>query len=330
MRIVVLPPQGVTLQPSSPWSSLLTGLQEAGHDIDRFGARDGTIDAVVTLNDQPAARNLQKEQQIPRARSVLIALEPKVTAPRMYTRATLNRYGHRFAPSPIWAERIGAEAFLWPQAFGITSSIAVDWKFAATMINAEKRSAVRGSLYGLRRDVIRFCDRHSVSLAVVGPGWRAPASRRAVEGAKAIARAVQAHQRPYLLEALGSPAIEPKCSLGTIEDKASAFALAPAAIVIENSRDYVSEKLFDAIAAGVAPIYVGPPLQRFKIASEVAVACTPDPSQIVQALSRVSEERRNELISAGREWLASQDAQRHGITRVLTDLGRSIGARLSL
>lgn len=328
MRIVVLPPRGVTFQGNSPWMSLLSGLRSTGHEVAGFGAAGAGGDAVVTMNDQPAARHLMEELNVPASRAALVVLEPRVTAPTMYTASALALYGHRFAPSPLWARQLDAETFPWPQATPTPPDADVNWKFRATMINAEKRSAIRGSLYGLRREVIRTCDSRGISLAVFGPGWDSSSRRRAGEGTKAIARALRARQRLHIQEALGALSIRPAHAMGTIARKSSAFSVAPTAIVIENSRDYVSEKLFDAISAGVAPIYVGPPLQLFGIPSGLAVECDPHPSEIVQAISDMSEERRIEVTSVGREWLASEEAQRHAITRVLADLGRTIGERL--
>ena len=328
MRIVVLPPRGVSFRAESPWLSFLTGLRTAGHEVSGFGAAGAGADAVVTLNDQPAARRLIGSLNIPASKSALVILEPRVTAPRMYATSSLKHYRHRFAPSPFWAQQVGAEEFLWPQVVSSPPAPEVDWEFAATMINAEKRSAIRGSLYGLRRDVIRACDSRRIPLAVFGPGWDSPQRQRVGEGAKAIARALRARQLPHLAEALGATAIRPTNYMETIDRKASAFPIAPTAIVIENSRDYVSEKLFDALSAGVAPIYVGPPLETFGIPANVAVECEPDASSIARVLATLSEHRRSEITDAGSEWLVSAAAQRHEITHVLTDLGRTVGERL--
>lgn len=328
MRIVVLAPRGVTFAADSPWFSFLSGLRAAGHEVAGFGVADTGAHALVTLNDQPAARRLIKDLDIPASRAALVMLEPRVTAPSMYTAFVLEHYGHRFAPSPLWARQVGAEQFLWPQVVSTPPVSGVDWEFAATMINAEKRSAISGSLYGLRREVIRACDSRRIPLAVFGPGWDSPPGRRLWQGVKAMARALRARQLPHVVEALRSPAIQPTKYLGTIDDKASAFAVAPSAIIIENSRDYISEKLFDALSAGVAPIYVGPPLETFGIPANIAVECEPDASSIARVVATLSEYRRSEITDAGREWLVSAAAQRHEITHVLTDLGRTVGERL--
>lgn len=281
------------------------------------------------MNDQPDARRLQSELGVPVRRTALVVLEPRVTAPRMYEMSALVHYGHRFAPSPLWAEPLAAEVFPWPQMVGEPAQTSGPWPYAASMINAEKRSAVRGSLYGLRRKVIRACDVNSVPLAVFGSGWDNSAPQRFEAGSKAVARALLARDRPQLGEALGQPSIRPGHALGVVADKSSAFAAAPASIVIENSRDYVSEKLFDALSAGIAPIYVGPPLGLFGIPPEVAVQVEPHAPDVVTALSDFPEARREEITQAGREWLRSTDAQRHEITRVLKELGRVIGDRLT-
>lgn len=287
------------------------------------------MDALISLNDQPDARRLQSKFEIPVRRTALVVLEPRVTAPRMYEMSSLGHYGHRFAPSSLWAGPLAAEVFRWPQVLRGPAQQSGPWQYAATMINAEKRSAVRGSLYGLRREVIRACDVKSVPLAVCGSGWDDSVPQRLRAGAKAIARATHARNRPWLGEALGRLSIRPAHALGVVADKSSAFAAAPLTIVVENSRDYVSEKLFDALSGGVVPIYVGPPLGLFDIPSEVAVEVEPHASDIVQSMSTLTAARQEEVVLAGREWLRSSEARRHEITCVLKDLGRVIGDRLN-
>jgi hypothetical protein len=128
-------------------------------------------------------------------------------------------------------------------------------------------------------------------------------------------------------EALGGIFFRPEHPMGMVDEKAEAFRLAPSSIVIENSGDYVSEKLVDAVCAGVVPIYVGPPLERFQIPSDVAVTCPPDPIKIAHTVRSLSGSQTIATLSAGRDWL-SGPAKEHGITKVLFSLGESLGQRL--
>jgi hypothetical protein len=246
----------------------------------------------------------------------------------MYTSRTLCRYGHRFAASPLWAKSIGADSFLWPQNIRPDKIDVTAHSFEATMINREKRSAIDGSLYGLRRSVVQALDDADIPLAVFGPGWDYSAGRRIQEGGKAIARAMRARSKPKVREALRQTSIRPRNTMAAIENKRDAFTLAPTTIIIENSRDYVSEKLIDAVCAGVAPVYVGPPLEQFDLPREIAIPVLANPHDIVTTLRDLNSSAIQDVISAGSAWLSSPEAHSHDVGSVLFTLGNGIGAQL--
>lgn len=308
--------------------ALLEGLRGGGHEVDHYGDSRQQPDALVVLNHQPGIQQLQSRLGVPRSRTVLIVLEPRVTAPGMYQPRTLKLYGRRFAASPIWARRIGAEPFLWPQDLHQAAAPPGETGFAASLINADKRSAVTGSLYGLRRSVIRSLGEDSMPLAVFGPGWGDSLAQRLKEAAKAVARATAARILPNLGEALSDLSLRPAQWMGTVDEKVDAFAAAPTSIIIENSRDYVSEKLIDAVCAGVAPLYVGPPLSGFHLPREIAVECEPDAPDILATLRRMTPDRRAEVVAAGQQWLNSSESRMHDIRGVLRNLGNQIGDEL--
>jgi hypothetical protein len=54
--------------------------------------------------------------------------------------------------------------------------------------------------------------------------------------------------------------------------------------VIENSGEYMSEKLFDSLFAGTFPIYVGPNPVDFGIPEFVAIHSNPDIDSIMNAI----------------------------------------------
>lgn len=325
----MLPPRDVVFPEVSSWNALLEGFRDTGHLVSGFGALVSQADAIVAMNDQPETRRLQETLEISPERSALILLEPRVTSPSMYRDSILARYAHRFAASPQWAQMVGGISFPWPQ--DLTPRVApssVSPTFAATMVNAEKRSAVPGSLYGLRRSVIEVFDGAGLGLAVAGPGWHDTATRRARQGARAIAKALNAGMRPDVREAMSSPGIRPRHWLGRVDDKALALAHSTVTLVIENSPDYVSEKLIDAIVHGVVPVYVGPPLEPFGIPSDLAVTPEPRAEDVLRAVADLSPTRATETLERGKAWLASPDAASHEIRRVLRELGRAIGQQL--
>jgi len=280
------------------------------------------------MNDQPLVKRVQDAQSISPARSALIVLEPRVTSPRMYTKSSLSRYGLRYAASPIWAASIGARAFTWPQEIGLQRQPNGPYDFTASMINGDKRSAISGSLYGLRRRVIQSFHEDGLSLGVFGPGWDDSKSSKALTAAKTSAKAVMSRSVPHLAEAFGTLRLRPTSWMGTVEDKNTAFASAPVAVVIENSADYVSEKLVDAIRGGAAPVYVGPPLSGFGLPASIAEQVPASAAEVLRAVKALSNQQKAEIVAAGGEWLATREAQSHAIEQVLWHLGYSIGSQL--
>ena len=329
MRVLILPPRGIVFAEDSPWMALATGLGRSGHEVQDLATSSRNAEAVISFNHQAQVKLIQAQSGISTGRTALIVMEPEVTAPEMYARQALVLYGHRYAASPMWAKSIGGESFLWPQELR-QSRVQQEWEsFAASLINGDKRSAVHGSRYGLRRSVIQAFDQSLTPLAVFGPGWGDPPIQRLRQAMKGVAKAMRGRVPPDLGEAFGDLRQRPSHWLGSVDKKTKAFASAPSSIVIENSSDYVSEKLVDAICAGVVPLYVGPPLDAFALPKEIAIRCPPDAQSILRTTSHLNRHRRAEVVEAGREWLNSSESLKHDIRTVLEDLGRRIGDRFN-
>lgn len=328
MRVLVLPPRGIRVGADSIWMALIHGLMEAGHAAEFVGSEGGRFDALIAVNHQPLAKQIQSRFGIGSSASALIALEPRVTSPQMYTQRVLRGYRYRYAASPIWAKSIDAIPFRWPQNLRREESENQVHSHDATLINADKRSAVKGSLYGLRRDVVRMSSSGSVSLAHFGPDWDASIQDRTLLGLKACAKSALSGQIPQWSEALGGLSPLRGEWLGVVDSKAEAFARAPVSIVIENCADYVSEKLIDAIRFGVVPVYVGPQLHTFGLSDRIAIKAVSNAREILEAVKMTSKLQKSEVLAAGREWLASEEALEHDAHYVLHALGFQIGEEL--
>jgi hypothetical protein len=80
-------------------------------------------------------------------------------------------------------------------------------------------------------------------------------------------------------------------------------------IVIENSSDYVSEKLIDTIISGVAPIYVGPDLVSHGYPAGICIQVGGKLDEIEAAMTRIRADERlyGEILKSGREFLSSRE-----------------------
>ena len=67
--------------------------------------------------------------------------------------------------------------------------------------------------------------------------------------------------------------------------------------MIENSADFVSEKLFDSVRAGCVSIYVGPELERYGIPTSTAISVCPDHKSIMEKVAELQKMDQGELKS---------------------------------
>jgi hypothetical protein len=84
------------------------------------------------------------------------------------------------------------------------------------------------------------------------------------------------------------------------------------ALVIENDRTYMSEKLFDALIAGCIPIYVGPSVADYGIPADLVIEVEPTVMSVssgIKAVKRIDYAAFQEKLHA---WLSQESTeQRH-------------------
>jgi hypothetical protein len=84
-------------------------------------------------------------------------------------------------------------------------------------------------------------------------------------------------------------------------------------VVLENSKDYISEKFFDAFESGAIVIYVGPPLNDFGIPNESAILVEPNVNSILKKITEIlnletheqyeiSRKQQKHILSVSSDW----------------------------
>ena len=81
------------------------------------------------------------------------------------------------------------------------------------------------------------------------------------------------------------------------------------ALVIENSINYVSEKIFDAFLAGCIPVYVGPELDQYEIPKNLYIQAKPNYESVITAMSKAQEINFNKWINDLENWLRSDSCK---------------------
>lgn len=324
MKVFVSAPVSLNSETSSAWNAFRYGLESTGLKV--VDARDNQriSDPLVVFNWTRQTRSIVRSSLTDSSRRALVLMEPPATNPAAYSEKTLRQFGHVWAASPVWASLTKGRPFTWPQELEVNTEMSRGRNFDATMINACKWSAARSQLYSLRRQVIKACDNTQVTLAVAGDGWAGGVVQRTTNIGRAVIRQSVAPDQMSWRAITTQWRTRPRYYLGHVCDKADVVSLAPVSVVIENSPDYVSEKLIDVVRHGAVPLYVGPPLDRFNIDPRVAIACPPIPEVIAERINSISPDELESAKRSGRSWLLSSAAQQHDATRVFERLGTEI------
>ena len=90
--------------------------------------------------------------------------------------------------------------------------------------------------------------------------------------------------------------------LGEVEDKKEVLSKYKYSIVIENSSDYLSEKLFDVMFSGCIPIYVGPNLANYEIPDYLYIQAKPEISDIKEKILNAKSKDYSEWLDKLRIW----------------------------
>jgi hypothetical protein len=159
-------------------------------------------------------------------------------------------------------------------------------------------------MYSLRRDVCFNSD----YIDLYGYGWNM--------GLKSKLRVLVIELRKYILrpqhiqlKGLKYYFRKQKNYKGSVENKIFTMKKYRIAIVIENSPNYVSEKLFDSLSAGCIPVYVGPDLIKYEIPSNLYIQAQPNRKSILSAIERAKKIDYENWFKELENWFRSDDCK---------------------
>jgi hypothetical protein len=257
--------------------------------------------------DNDPAEKLPKVEGRPPA--ILVRQEPSVVRPQNFRPDYLKHMGLVIdvGRSPFASKsRIN-----WPQRWKLEylelSTLADNERIDRfAIINANKMSFVEGELYSLRR----LAAQKSADIDVWGFDWDTPWFKRATKAFEELLIPLK-HGFGIKLAAIKGWFKSPLSFKGTSEDKLSTLASYEYALVIENSIEYMSEKLFDSLFAGTFPIYVGPNPVDFGMPEFVAIHSSPDVESVMNAIVQARTIDLDAWRAAVLTWLKS-DGVEHG------------------
>lgn len=268
---------------SGPWQEFKKEIVSQGHSI-VADKSEMSIDALVSHRHSNVHLGEAKRNKIPISKRVLVIWEPFIVNNKNYSKRVLSQYGKVYAPSPIWASKVLGKSFAWPQDAVIEIEDLEKWSLRESkfvVIQANKFSPVRGELYSLRRKVIAQLGPH---INLFGKDWNQGPVKDFWLWSQSVLRSFPCQISLQSLVGIGK---FQKSFQGVSENKAETLARYKFAIVIENSPDFVSEKLFDCISAGCLVLYVGPNLEAFNLPSSNLFLCGASVEELCDAATKI-------------------------------------------
>lgn len=264
-----------------PWRSFANVLTTRGHEISSDNYTD-TSDAIIANYFNKRVELFMSTNKIPIDKRVLILWEPYVVERTRYKESVTSQFGNIFAPSVDWAERVGATSFKWPQDDLHIEGIFEDWDNRirkAVMIQGNKFSARKGEAYSLRRKVMSSLS--DLELEVFGTNWNAGFTFDWMHWSNSVRNS---DLRELSLGSVYGVGKSYSKYRGETQDKTGTLKRFKISIVIENSADFVSEKLFDSNRAGCVTVYVGPNLSKYGLPKESAIICPASNLEVVSVV----------------------------------------------
>lgn len=296
MRILLLGKNFSQGLKDSDLSSLDSTARELGHQV--VASLEDQPEIVICVDYKKADLKIvdrARRKQIP---TTLIINEPEVVIPQQSRRSIRRKFDRVLEigrPDSI-------PQIKWAQTWRSIDREQTRTK-SAVMINADKWSFIAGNLYWLRAAVAS----ESKCLDVFGHGWDRKFYVRLAHRFFELLRALVARRMPSL-KGIRYVLSRPLAFKGAAQDKVAEMSSYSVALVIENSQELCTEKLFDAWFAGCVPVYVGPSVSKFGIPSELLVESKPDKEHIKTAIDTALNFDRSQFLESLEQFLASSSA----------------------
>jgi hypothetical protein len=255
-------------------------------------------DIVVSFDtvEKTLLRDLSKRNLF----KVLVRLEPMIVIPENYKRKNYEFFNLIVDIGKIKDPKINA--LNWPQDLSVPKLVLTNRSERVVMVNSNLLSLHKRERYSLRRAAIKKIDQ----IDLYGHQWNQSAKTKVLTLFRELKKFIA---KPRFMKITGVKHYF--CSyqnfLGSVGNKRSAMANYKYSLIIENSGDYVSEKIFDSFLAGCMPIYVGPSLKNYLIPSELYFQAQPNVKSIREQINIVRSIDYQKWVQNVDIWLTSPD-----------------------
>jgi hypothetical protein len=299
-------------------TSLANALLAVGIEIcDRLDDADALVLIDMDIN---LLKNAHKtaEAKLP---VVFVRNEPIVVWPANYNSKAIS-----LTSSLIEVGRnsgINNSNFPWPQDWNQNlefREVVTTRSESIVLINGNKLSFINGEMYSFRRK----CIFNVSDLDVYGIGWDLGFLRKVLIFAAEIRLAIKNRMRPRLSSSRGWLK-RPTNWKGAPKSKLDTISQYKYSLVIENSMDYMTEKLFDAFFARCIPVYVGPKVANFDIPANLVVQVDPTLSSIQRGIEIAKAMDYEHWRASLNAWLTNESvSNKWSATNVYDGIAREV------
>ena len=226
---------------------------------------------------------------------VLVRQEPSIVLKETHTKVQTEKFDHIIDVGKV--KNSENSVINWPQDLSENFSDIDNRLEKVVIINSNLLSLAKGEHYSLRRKVALEIE----DIDLYGRQWNNGFRSKVLTLIKEFRKyGFRIHSISFL--GLKSYFRFFSNYLGEVGDKYEVLSKYKYSIVIENSSDYLSEKLFDAIFSGCIPIYVGPNLANYEIPDYLYIQAKPDVLDIKEKILSAKAKDYNEWIDKLRFW----------------------------
>ena len=172
-------------------------------------------------------------------------------------------------------------------------------------IASNKVSPSAKNNYRIRQDLVRSNSCHS--LDVYGEGWDRNLIAKFANSLRLFRFSLKSGVFPNLQSIFSGMLWNYPKTFGFISDKHQVLADYKFNLIIENSNNFFTEKLLDALVNGCVPIYYGPRLEAFGIPDDVYIRFDGTLIDAQKALASLDEKNLLKIKKAGKEFITNQE-----------------------
>ena len=279
------PNKSIEITKINPWNDFIFEVKNNGNEIVDVNSVDS--ETICVFNKYSVGiKKATKYLGLKSKNQILILWEPPSTNKYIYKAIEKNLFGKIFTPSKNWTTNAKSEYFRWPQINGKIKGLPSfeSRQNQIVFIGRNKFSLHSNELYSLRREIVQ--QKMQAKIDIYGSDWRMGLSSKFILLTKALINTPMGIFKTRKIFNFLSYKLD--SGKGVCEDKFHTLGQYKFSLVIENSNDYVSEKLFDSLAANCLTFYIGPNLKKMGYDPELAI-------ELSEQIDNISEYLHNFL-----------------------------------